>query len=105
MDAKWIFVAGLGAGAALALRLSEKQIASIKGFASDLYQSPSLEAAKKYTTDRVSQVLKQQGTNLIDKLADNLKQNLFDGGNTTETSTTSTINRDGHTIIDGKVVQ
>ena len=124
-EGKWLFLAGLGAGAALALRMSEKQISSVKGFATKIANSESVTDARKVATKQMNDVLRTQGAKLVDKLAENLKSQLnagagaswagfANGAQTTDTppqsSTTSTdkdgVTRDsdGHIIIDGKIV-
>lgn len=124
-EGKWLFLAGLGAGAALALRMSEKQISSVKGFAKKIANSQSVTDARKVATKQMNDVLRAQGAKLVDKLAENLKSQLnagagaswagfASGAQTTDTppqsSTTSTdkdgVTRDsdGHIIIDGKIV-
>lgn len=124
-EGKWLFLAGLGAGAALALRMSEKQISSVKGFAAKIANSESVTDARRVATEKMDDVLRTQGAKLIDKLAESLKTQLNAGGSAAwagfanagnarntppEASTTSTDkngvtrDKDGHVIIDGKIV-
>lgn len=124
-EGKWLFLAGLGAGAALALRMSEKQISSVKGFAAKIANSESITEARRVATEKMDDVLRTQGAKLIDKLAENLKTQLNAGGSAAwagfanagktgdtppDASTTSTDkdrvtrDKDGHIIIDGKIV-
>lgn len=119
---KWFFLAGMGAGAFLALRMNERQIEGIKSFTSRISQSENLNEARRIAEDKVTDTLRQQGSNLVDRLADRLKEqiNSIDLNNfakpdssvssATDSSTTSTMkgdastNKDGHVIIDGKIV-
>ena len=124
-EGKWLFLAGLGAGAALALRMSEKQISSVKGFAAKIANSESVTDARRVTAEKLNDVLRTQGAKLVDKLAESLKSQLNAGGgaawagfanaegagaNPPKSSTTSTDkdgvtrDKDGHIIIDGKIV-
>lgn len=110
-NSKWVFLAGLGAGAALALRLSEKQISGIKNFASQISNSENAAAAKRVAGEKISSLMRTQGANLVDKLADSLKSqlnNTADDAPFSSTTSTSddgtTRDKDGHIIIDGKIV-
>lgn len=124
-EGKWLFLAGLGAGAALALRMSEKQISNVKGFAAKIANSESVTDARRVTAEKLNDVLRTQGAKLVDKLAEGLKNQLNAGGsaswagfanaegagnNPPKSSTTSTDkdgvtrDKDGHIIIDGKIV-
>lgn len=122
MRGKLAFIAGVGAGIALTLRLSEKQIGSIKDFTSKIAQSESLNDAKRVASSRFEDTLRDQGSRLIDFVAQNLKSQLakpkwddFSGETRSEdtgdkASTTSTDFKDyhgddgDHVIIDGRVV-
>ena len=124
-EGKWLFLAGLGAGAALALRMSEKQISNVKGFAAKIANSESVTDARRVTAEKLNDVLRTQGAKLVDKLAESLKSQLNAGGsaswagfanaegagnNPPKSSTTSTdkdcVTRDkeAHIIIHGKIV-
>lgn len=124
-EGKWLFLAGLGAGAALALRMNEKQFSNVKGFAAKIANSESVTDARKIAAEKLNDILRTQGAKLVDKLAENLKSQLNAGGNASwagfanaegtasrspHSSTASTDrdgvtrDKDGHVIIDGKIV-
>lgn len=119
---KWFFLAGIGAGAFLVLRLPEQRIKSLQDFTRKIAQSPNLNAAKHLAGERINEVLRQRGAIVVDRLAAELKRqlNAVDlstwgtatpaASNTEDTSTTSTTSgdnpkeKDGHIIIDGTIV-
>lgn len=120
---KWLFLAGLGAGAALTLRMSDKQISNVKQFASKIANSENVTEARQVASAKFNEVLRSQGSKLVDKLAEGLKSQLNAAGASwagfaeadssdpdNSKSTTSTDNdgntrdKDGHIIIDGKIV-
>lgn len=119
---KWFFLAGVGAGVLLTLRLSEKQIESIKAFIAKVSQAENLNEAKRVTREKLNNTLRKQGVNLVDYLAEQIKKQLstidlnswsggFPENAKTDTSSTRSTDCDDenndnveHIIIDGKIV-
>lgn len=113
---KWLFLAGIGTGAFLVLRLPQRQIESIKDFTSQIAQSPNLTAAKAAASEKLRAALRHHGSILVDRMAEELKRQLHavdlnrESAESEDTSTTSNgdgqsnTEKDGHIIIDGKIV-
>lgn len=113
---KWFFLAGVATGALGILRLSEQQITGAKGLVARISQSDSLSEAKRVAKDKVNSALRAHGASLVDRIAEEIKKQLYVGEptdkntsgetltTTPEESDTDKPGNNHQIIIDGKIV-